>query len=107
MGYFRRISMNRKTKRERLRRVRRAMALLAHLSGASVGLMPSEAFRPAYSRKAAKNAHRRILDAWRLGHGRLPSSLASYRYKVAKLRERAKGVGVSFGRNAYHRHDMW
>jgi hypothetical protein len=85
--------MNRKAKRERLRRVRRACVWICHAS--------------VYSKAWLKWSKQKLLDAWRLSHGLLPSSLANYRYRMTKRHERATGVCVSFGRGTYHRHDVW
>lgn len=94
--------MNRAMKRERARRVRQACIRIAQWKG-ELGAL----YNPQYLAREIKKERRGLFDAWRMGHGRLPASLANYRYKVAKRHERAMREGVSFGRGSYHRHDVW
>lgn len=94
--------MNRATKRERLRRIKRASMTVALFSSPRAGI-----FSMRYAQSCIKLGRRKILEAWRMGHGRLPSSLANYLYKKARRKDRARNGGTSFGRLTYHRHDAW
>lgn len=94
--------MNRAMKRERTRRIRRACIRIAQWKG-ELGALHN----PHYMAREIKKERRALLNAWRMGHERLPSSLANYMYKVTKRRDRAMHVGVSFGRGSYHHNDAW